>query len=528
MVVVGSNTRNGKVILSDRNPDKLRLEREEKKRVAKLEHVRLIRFYKSQPNYTNRELAESAFETPVIQRDRYAFGEKLGVRISHPKNVVFAATKKLLAEFNRTDLHRQLDPLAVEALSDLPTTCHARETESAVFLLGRVQTFVKLQLKLVREFDAPGAAMIVMVRVGSQRHSLRAWLETLPKHRMPNIERLALDLQHQQWRRSGHPFRFERLPAEIRSRILLFAVGPYVEPRHPHKLFMRDGCLVTRKEFDLVGKSIPSKADNEWCIDTQHKQLDRINLGLLAINKATREECISVLRMDTTKRYQDLSLVNEIPRFVPAPCLTWIRRLELALTHIDLIQLFRCEIKPFGDYFRGLPLLLTTTASVLSKAILPLLKHLELTFVSTIEPTYSPWQIVDGRYPSQIDPARLTCQKVLVDMIMCFVPEWVEHIPTIVLGGFIKTATRVKWEHVLNSKTPRRFDGFIESEKQAVRSLPDSDLPKAPKPHPIAQAAAKYFFDYDDTFKVEVKEERRPEVEERGVERQVWMTVKSR
>ncbi len=52
--------------------------------------------------------------------------------------------------------------------------------------------------------------------------------------------------------------------------------------------------------------------------------------------------------------------------------------------------------------------------------------------------------------------------------------------------------------------------------------------PKAPKPHPIAQAAAKYFFDYDDTFKVEVKEERRPEVEERGVERQVWMTVKSR
>ncbi|KAK0934146.1 hypothetical protein LTR48_002041 [Friedmanniomyces endolithicus] len=494
MVVVGSNTRNGKVIPSDRNPDKLRLEREEKKRVAKLEHVRLIRFYKSQPNYTNRELAESAFETPVIQRDRYAFGEKLGVRISHPKNVVFAATKKLLAEFNRTDLHRKLDPLAVEALSDLPTTCHARETESAVFLLGQVQTFVKLQLKLVREFDAPGAAMIVMVRVGSQRHSLRAWLETLPKHRMPNIERLALDLQHQQWRRSGHPFRFERLPAEIRSRILLFAVGPYVEPRHPHKLFMRDGCLVTRKEFDLVGKSIPSKADNEWCIDTQHKQLDRINLGLLAINKATREECISVL----------------------------------PLTHIDLIQLFRCEIKPFGDYFRGLPLLLTTTASVLSKAILPLLKHLELTFVSTIEPTYSPWQIVDGRYPSQIDPARLTCQKVLVDMIMCLVPEWVEHIPTIVLGGFIKTATRVKWEHVLNSKTPRRFDGFIESEKQAVRSLPDSDLPKAPKPHPIAQAAAKYFFDYDDTFKVEVKEERRPEVEERGVERQVWMTVKSR
>jgi len=207
---------------------------------------------------------------------------------------------------------------------------------------------------------------------------------------------------------------------------------------------------VTRKEFDLIGKSIPSKADNEWCIDIQHKQLDRINLGLLAINKAIREECISVLRMDTTKRYQDLSLVNEISRFVPAACLTWIRRLELALTHIDFIQLFQCEIKPFADYSRGLPLLPTTTASVLSKANLPLLKDLELTFVSTIEPTYSPWQIVDGRYPSQIDPARLTCQKLLVEMIMCFVPEWVEHIPTIVLGGFIKTATRVKWEHVLN------------------------------------------------------------------------------
>jgi len=50
--------------------------------------------------------------------------------------------------------------------------------------------------------------------------------------------------------------------------------------------------------------------------------------------------------------------------------------------------------------------------------------------------------------------------------------------------------------------------------------------PKAPKPHPIAQAAAKYFFDYDDTFKVE--EVRIPKVKDPEVERQVWKSVKSR
>ncbi|KAK0265550.1 hypothetical protein B0A54_02396 [Friedmanniomyces endolithicus] len=569
MVVIGTNTRNGKAMPSERNPEKLRLEREEKKREVKrelkLEREKSKRLGKSQPKYTNRKLEGSAFETPITQRDRYAFGGKLGVRIPHPKNIIFTATSKLLAEFNTTDPHRRLDPLAVEALTDLPTICHVRETEPAVFLLGRAQTFVKLQLKLVRGSDAPGSAVTVMVRVGSQRCSLRAWLETLPKHRMPNIEKLALELQRQQWLKSGRPFRFERLPAEIRSRIFLFAVGPYIDARHPSTLFKRDGDIVRRKEFDIVGKSIEREADDEWYINARHKQLDRINLGLLAINKATREDCISVLRLDTTKRYMDLWLVEQIPRYVPAPCLTWIRRIELAFTHIEFIEMFQCQIRPFGDHFRQLPPGFITTANVLSKANLPLLKHLELTFTSTIEPIYSPWVSYEGYRPHHIDYGRLPCQKVLVDMILCFVPKWVEHIPTIKLGGFIKTETRKKWERVLNSKTPRVFDNYINSEKQAVLSMPDSNFPPRcycphpcgfvepvkvrerhkrdrhcahtygdyyfcnhykPKLHPIAQAAANYFFDYDDSIKVE--EESDKDLMDRWAERDQWMRVKQR
>ncbi|KAK0291909.1 hypothetical protein LTR35_001337 [Friedmanniomyces endolithicus] len=436
MVVVGSKTRNGKPLSS-------------KAAEAKLERAKCKRLQRSAPTYTNFDLAETAFETPVIQRDRYAFGGPLLIRIPHPDNIIFTAIYQLLTEFNKADLHRRLDPLAVEALTDKPTICYARETESAVFLLGRAQTFIKLQVKLVRESNAPGSPAVVM---------------TLPNHRMPDIDRLALELQHQLWRKTGRPFRFEILPAEIRSRIFLFAIGPYVEPSYPSNLFMLKGRWENNVEFNITGKDVSRRVHDQWHVNALHKQLDPVNLALLEISKATRKECMSALRKDTTKRYMDLDLrLNATSSGV-----------ELALTHADFIEMFHCQIRPFSRDHQANQL--PPIANVLRKDCLPLLNHLELRFMSTVEPTYSPWVSYEGNRPWDIDFDRLPCQKVLVDMILCFVSEWVRHIPSIKLTGFIKTETRMKWERVFKSKRPRESDDYIESEKQAVLSMPDSEL----------------------------------------------------
>ncbi|KAK1070776.1 hypothetical protein LTR74_003951 [Friedmanniomyces endolithicus] len=554
MVVIGSKTRNGKPLSS-------------KAAEAKLERAKCKRLQRSAPTYTNCDLAKTAFETPVIQRDRYAFGGPLLVRIPHPNNIIFTAINELLTEFNKADLHRRLDPLAVEALTDTPTICYARETESAVFLLGRAQTFIKLQVKLVRESNAPGSPAVVMVRAGNRRYSLRTWLETLPKHRMPDIYRLALELQHQQWRKTGRPFRFEILPAEIRSRIFLFAVGRYVEPSYRSDFFMLKGRWEKKVEFNITGKGVSRRVSDGWHVNALHKQLAPVNLGLLELSKATCKECMSALRKDTTKRYMDLDLVDQIPLYIPVPHRNFIRRLELALTHADFIEMFHCQIRPFSYDHQANQL--APIANVLRKDCLPLLNHLELRFMSTVEPTYSPWASYEGYRPWDIDFDRLPCQKVLVDMILCFVSEWVRHIPSIELTGFIKTETKTKWERVFKSKRPRDFDDCIESEKQAVHSLPDSELwvtsflsqyldhiadqlayfqsltlllpaslrlhgphihsperQNLPTPKDITRAGESYFFDYDDSFKVE--EEGSTEPQDRWAERERYMRVKPR
>ncbi|KAK0346886.1 hypothetical protein LTR91_021362 [Friedmanniomyces endolithicus] len=461
MVVIGSKTRNGKPLST-------------KAQEAKLERAKCKRLQRSAPTYTNFPLSKTAFETPVIQHNRYAFGGPLLVRIPHPNKITFTAMNELLTEFNKADLHRRLDPLAVEALTDTPTICYARETEPAVFLLGRAQTFIKLQVKLVRESDVPGGPVVAMVRDGTRRYSLRTWLETLQKHRMPNIDRLALQLQHQQWQKTGRPFRFKELPAEIRSRIFLFAVGPYVEPSYQSDFFMLKGGWENNLELNITGKGVSRRVSDEWHVNALHKQLAPVNLGLLEISKATRKECMSALRKDTTKRYMDLDLVDQIPLYIPATHRNYIRRLELALTHADFIEMFHCQIRPFSYDHQANQL--APIANVLRKDCLPLLNHLELRFMPTVEPTYYPWASYEGYRPWYIDFDRLPCQKVLVDMILCFVSDWVRHIPSIELTGFIKTETKTKWERVLSSKKPREFDDYVESEKQAVRSLPDSEL----------------------------------------------------
>jgi hypothetical protein len=48
------------------------------------------------------------------------------------------------------------------------------------------------------------------------------------------------------------------------------------------------------------------------------------------------------------------------------------------------------------------------------------------------------------------------------------------HIPMVILGGYIKTYTKNKWETIINDKSLARFEHHdrIEEEKSALRALP--------------------------------------------------------
>lgn len=155
----------------------------------------------------------------------------------------------------------------------------------------------------------------------------------------------------------------------------------------------------------------------------------------------------------------------------------FMRKVELAATHYDYILYFQVRVAPFRD-----TRYLQEPAPATALKTLPNLNHLTLTFESTVTDFYSPWITVAGGFEGQIEShpnivvPRLPCQKVLVDWIMCFAAEHVQHIPTVRLSGYVKSSTKQKWEAVLNDKSLRDHSKDIEQQKNNVIHTPDIAL----------------------------------------------------
>ncbi|KAK5737660.1 hypothetical protein LTR17_006522 [Elasticomyces elasticus] len=517
-VVIGSTTKNGK---SQKAKIEARLNTQ---REAALESAKQARLFKSRSVHWNRHLAQNSAEVPIIQRDRLAFGIPLTIHIAHEENVVFTAVRALLDEYNSKSIHSELDPLDLTALSDAATPVHGGKSATTLLLIGRVHTLVKLQAKLVGDE--------VFVRMGDSGMLFRTWLETLPDHRMPGIKSMALEKQYKQWTRSKKPFRFTDLPTELQNRILLYAVGEYVESH-----------VTSRGDMKLTasGGHTAPPSTRRYVNPLPH-QPPPVNLGLLKLNKATRANALGVLQYETAKRYTSYHGLYELDKKMTPLYHTFLRHVELAMSHLEYFDIFQCQIKPFQYYwFQPSNYCIRQDeawATVLSK--LPNLQRLEIFFMSTVETSYSPWvsfEFQDGTsrdeaFP-EIDFCRLPCQKVVVDWIMTFAAKHIlacKKLKTVRLTGYVKDETKYEWEGLLNEKNGEiSHVDEIEARKEGIMALPDSAFPPSCLcPHPCGNAhldahregykttrgamAARrershfnelvdgYVFDFDDTF----------------------------
>ncbi|KAK5715272.1 hypothetical protein LTR17_016873 [Elasticomyces elasticus] len=491
MPVIGYETHNGKALPFHQTAAgraKAKAERE----AEKLEERRFNKVWhrKIHLPIENWHLMHSLADSPIIQHSRFAFGRQLEIEVPHKHDIIIIAARAVVEAYNQKSYHGIIDPISVEALTKAPTIRHACETEPVVFLLLRECTYIKLQLKLVRQADAPGMIAEVLVRDGVNTHSLRAWLETLPDHRMPNIAQLALETQYQHWMETKKPFRFTDLPDELQKQISVDAVGETVEPTF-NLLSHLIGHPVA-----LPYLGLKRTVTNKFYVNPLPEQPSTVNRALLEVNRSTRAITLEALLHNTTKRYTKLSSVYELAKFTPKPHLNFLVHIELAMSHLSYIGLFDCAIKPFTDFaFLGRRDIVNPRL-VLALTTFPNLQHLTLFFMSTIESTYSPWvsySVPDGadrtlRYPN-IDFCRLPCQKVLVDQIMAFAAGYIvkmKNLKVVELTGCIKTETKTKYEDLLNEKNGEiDHTEEIEQMKREIAALPDYAFPPrcfCPKP----------------------------------------------
>ena len=344
-------------------------------------------------------------DAPLIERTRFAFGAQLKIQLPHPDDLIIPATARVLEAYNKQSYHRVADPLLVEALSAAPSRCYQYGTAPAVHLLVRAETFIKVQLKLkfcdacpTRAggrpivLSAAAAAATVLIRNGEIWLPLIDWLPTLPAQRMRNLYSAALELQRKEWVNQGKHFRFLDLPNELQDHILLLAIGEYIEPRYTSERHPDTG-MITKNIVNLTGQGLEQRrVDRDWHVESLHARLKPVNPALFGLSKKYRAVALDILWKDTTKCFQSLDRFQDIPAQIPQHRLRNIRRMELALTHLQFIEMFRCQIKPFDRYTWH-----STTVPALTLKRLPALEYLELFFMSTAHPSYSPW-------PSEYSP----------------------------------------------------------------------------------------------------------------------------
>ncbi|KAK4891556.1 hypothetical protein LTR27_009887 [Elasticomyces elasticus] len=528
MLVIGHETHNGRALpfhKTDAGRAKAKIERQEEK----LEMKRLSKTFRSQTYLPlkNYHLSRNPAETPIIQRNRFTFGKALVIEVPDKDDIIFIAAQETLSEYNDKSYHGMIDPIRIEALLKAPTIRYKYETKPEVYLLVREHTFIKLQLKLYEDDVAPGLA-------GYSAGSSEA-----------EMAKLALEMQHRCWKLSGKPFRFTDLPVEMQNKTLIHAIGETVEPCFELAFVGRKEKTLATAYLGLTG--FFRKHKTQLYVNPLPAQPYPVNTALLGLNKEIRQNALGVLLYDTTKRYTASCEIHLLSNSVSKLHLSFLSRIELAMSHLDYIGIFRCALKPFQNY--RLPFGHTDLALQLTK--LPNLQHLEIFFMSTIESSYTPWISYvtpdrserTRRYPN-IEFRRLPCQKVLVDQIMTFAAAYILKIKTLKvlkLTGFIKTETRLKFEGLLNERNGEvDHTDEIENMKREIVALPDYAFPPrcfCPIPcgykaidrvrsstlndgsseGPAAQqyeevfaaAVEKYAFDFDDTFEKTVSEDAR-------------------
>ncbi|KAF2642595.1 hypothetical protein P280DRAFT_448119 [Massarina eburnea CBS 473.64] len=304
---------------------------------------------------------------------------------------------------------------------------------------------------------------------------LKEWLLTIPdpdliKHPVPPCERM-----HKWWKRNGRTFDFLGLPEDIRHIVYEYALGPEIYPLGTVNRSQIDDDLSRHNApiifgFGYSNMRMQDAPHNLYALNTvpyvsmSRDIVQRPNTNLLLTCRTVYNEAVKIGWEATKKYFLDPQLFSIVAdsRVGPAARFNCLGKISLDFTNAAWFHFFGVEVDANTN-----ALSFNSEQSMskyLTKDKLPNLVALDLRFRNPEDGNaWSPWQ-------------QNYCHRTAVDMILTFAFPFVHHITKVNVAGYVKKATKEKWETIYTQARRRQASSHDQAAAMAVIFTTPLDL----------------------------------------------------
>ena len=273
--------------------------------------------------------------------------------------------------------------------------------------------------------------------------------------------------QRKWWRLNGKTFRLMAIPKELRLEIFKYAMGPHVYPRTILTSSMDDPEQFENARVTWGHGKRLIRASNGFSFDwvsgsSSEYTLPKPNLALLLVNREVCKEAQIAGWVDTHKVFIAPNHLMTVVQSGLVPNHKWLNKIVLDFSFFSLYSFFAVrQDSSTGSWG------IDTSKSL--GYIIPALRtkglsELQLWFRSPHDGyNFNPYVQPDTYYDYNNEFE--CCQRTMVDWIMTFAWPFVKDVPTVILGGAVKKASKKKWEYLLSLPKhiqSRAFDYLAE------------------------------------------------------------------
>ncbi|KAF2173355.1 hypothetical protein M409DRAFT_15640 [Zasmidium cellare ATCC 36951] len=376
---------------------------------------------------------------------------------AHRYDRIYTAARNKIINYNRQSLAHFTNPLQVEATTRAATEYQRGESNEATLALVRHKKVEHIQCKLVRGRGPKARIDVLMCLNGEDWVSLDSYLSAL-KTPKGQIRRGQKGIEQQQacWSKNGKSFNFLGLPAELRD-----GVYENLIPQDVYPVTYAHGIVPFGHGSERL-LQCPQQRYRKH--DPTHKIVPQPDIAVVGTCRQLKSEVDRFLEIETSKCFTEPSNLNQFIHKLGDPDkFNNFSHVELDFSHRDYMHFFKVEVPPFpqmSDKFGkvGAPDLAATLRD------LPHIKSITLRFTSPFDAMmYDPFGYT-GEYRNDLDwyhdwhgnreqdGFATSCQKTIVDWILTFAKEYVQHIPEIKLAGAIKNSTKMKWDLIFKEE----------------------------------------------------------------------------
>lgn len=232
------------------------------------------------------------------------------------------------------------------------------------------------------------------------------------------------------------PFRFLELPKELRLEIYEYVAG---EEIYPQIRSFPPGVLP-----GFGNGWIPKAPRN--ILEGTHNPANEVRpplADILGLNKQIRDEALEPVWSHSRQSFEHPNALLQVAMMRPLLPAKALTRIALNFDNSTYIKFFGMQVFPWRSPDPGV-------SWILHPDFLPCLQELRILFRYTRwEPLTNPWSTFEqlARMPQW--QGQSACQKVVSEMILTYALDSARHIPKVLIEGYVKTSTKLRFRDAL-------------------------------------------------------------------------------